>query len=267
MRAFCPASITCFFSPVIGDDPRRSGSLGVGIALKPGVIVEVGSGKGVTFNGREVEIPTLDVVRERLGFKGGIRVSAEVPIGCGFGVSGAVAFGTALALTGRRFESADIAHEAEVISGTGLGDVTTQCFGGVVVRMSPSSPSTCRVESLLWNMELDIAVFGGLKTEEILRELGTRVFEIGKTCLKEHTRNPSVENLFRVSKKFSVETGLIDVDERVKDAIEAVESCGGMASMVMLGRAVFAVGGDVLREIGGLYLKARVDNCGARVLD
>ncbi len=267
MKVFCPSSITCFFSPVLSDDPKRSGSIGVGIALKPGLVVSVWRGRReVRLNGREVRVPTVDTVMDALGFDGRVEFETDLPLGCGFGVSGAMALGLSTALTGCRFKAADIAHEAEVLNGTGLGDVTTQCYGGVVARINAATPSACKVETYLWDLTLDVVVFGPLPTGEVLRDF-RGIEGVGRECLKEFLRNPSVENLFKQSKRFSEETGLIDVDERIRDAVEAVESEGGMASMVMLGKAVFALKGDVLREIGGLYLKMRVDFCGVRLLD
>jgi len=273
-RVFAPASITCFFAPVIGD-PLNSGSLGVGITLDKGVFVSASAGKNlrIFLNDREVDFPTVESVAVTLGFKGNIWIDAEVPIGCGFGVSGASALASAFAINNvlglnkSFFELADLAHKAEVLNRTGLGDVVTQSFGGVVVRKSASSPSKCTVDRFLWNLNLDILVMGGISTAEVLSDYSMdKITEIGKNSLKEFLKNPTVENLFRQSKRFAVETGLIEIDSAIGDAIEAVESSGGLASMVMLGKAVFAVNGDVLKDLGRYYLKAKIDQCGVRTL-
>jgi pantoate kinase len=208
-----------------------------------------------------------------LGFKGEIKIDMDFPAGCGFGMSGASALASAFAinealnLNRSFFELADLAHNAEVINRTGLGDVVTQSFGGVVVRKSASCPSKCVVDRFLWNIDLDILIMGELPTEQILSDFSLdKIAEIGRECLKEFLRKPTVETLFKQSKSFALKTGLMDVDSAIVDAVEAVESSGGLASMVMLGRAVFAMNGEVLREFDGIYLKIKIDHCGVRLL-
>lgn len=263
---FVSSSVTCFFAPKTGK-PERSGSLGISFTIEKGVLVRL-KDEGITFNGRDVELPTLEYVLKRFNYEGGVEILSDLPLGCGFGLSGAIALATSLELNDLLglnmplFKVADIAHEAEVLNGTGLGDVTTQCYGGFVVRFSTSKPSACKVDRFLWEVEIDFLVMGGIKTEDIVRGNVKEIYEIGRKCLKEFLRKPSLENLFRVSKDFSLKTGL--ADDRVIDAIEAVESCGGLASMIMLGRGVFAYGGEVLKELRGRYFKSKVSLCGIR---
>ncbi len=273
---FAPASLTCFFSPKMDDDPLKSGSLGVSIALNRGVsvAVEPSDGMEIIVNGETWEFPTVQTIAQQLGFKGKVRIKMDLPAGCGFGMSGASALATAFAinealnLNRSFFELADLTHKAEVINRTGLGDVVTQCFGGIVARKSALCPSKCAIDRFLWNIELDVLIMGELPTEQILSDFPLdEISKIGKNCLKEFLRNPSVVSLFGQSKRFAIETGLIDVDSAVRDAVEAVESEGGLASMVMLGRAVFAVKGEVLKDFKGIYLKAKVDHCGVGILD
>jgi len=275
-KFFAPASITCFFAPVLREDPLKSGSLGVSIALCKGVRVSVEPSNDLTIlvNGERWEFPTIQTIIDILNFKGKIWIEMDFPAGCGFGMSGASALASALAinqalnLNKSFFELADLAHKAEVINRTGLGDVVTQSFGGVVVRKSASCPSKCSIDRFLWNLNLDLLIMGDLPTEQILSDLSLdEIVRVGKACLKEFLRNPTIENLFRQSKAFAVETDLINIDSTIADAIEAVESSDGLASMVMLGRAVFAIHGDVLKDFSGIYLKAKVDHCGVRMLD
>jgi len=270
MTFFAPASITCFFSTVIGDNPLLSGSLGVGITLNVGVKARVSKKKGIWVNGQQWDFPTVQHVIEKLGCDAGVEISMDVPAGCGFGMSGASALSVAFELNkalslGKSFlQLADIAHEAEVVSRTGLGDVVCQSYGGVVVRKTAASPSKASIDRFLWDYELDFLVMGSISTEEVLKDdkIRERINRIGKECLSEFLKNPTLENLFDLSKKFSIETGLMDDD--LMDVVEAVEADGGKASMVMLGKAVFAYNGfDALKEFGKPF-KARIDPCGVR---
>ncbi len=264
---FVPGSITAFFSPEIHENPLKSGSLGVGITIDRGVRASYRE-EGIRVNEECWNFPTVRYVVKRLG-GGGIDISMELPVGCGFGMSGASALAAAFELASAKgigapfSQLADLAHEAEVINRTGLGDVVSQSHGGVVARLSPGCPSIAKVERFLWSAELEFVVLGKLDTSTILESSLTGIQREGKVCLKEFMKDPTLLSLFRLSKKFAEETGLMDDD--VRDAIEAVEAAGGVASMVMLGKTVFAYRGlEALKEFGDAF-KARIDHCGVRV--
>ncbi len=256
---FAPASITCIFSPSIGDTPQNSGSMGVGFTIDLGSkAIESDTTK---INGVEKSFPTLNYVVEKSKLHG-VEIEVDLPFGCGFGMSGAVAL-SAASLALPYIRAADLAHEAEVVNLTGLGDVVTQTFGGVVVRKNAACPSRAEVEKLCWNEELDFLILGELSTKDIIANdiVRKKIGEAGKRWMKEFMRKPTLENLFRCSNAFATETGLI---EHVADIIEAVESSGGMAAMVMLGRSVFAFNAfEALKEFGEPF-RARIDPCGVR---
>lgn len=268
---FVSASITAIFSTKIDRDPKKAGSYGVGFTVDTGVEARYSDRHGIFLNGQKTSFPTVEFVLERLGGKG-IELETPLPISCGFGVSGASALATAVEVSQRRglnlsfFRLADIAHEAEVVNRTGLGDVVTQSFGGIVARIKPGNPSNSRVERFLSNTEIDFLVLGEMSTKEVLgNELKRKsINQAGKKYLKEFLKTPSLENLFVQAKKFALESGL--ADDEIRDVIEAVESQGGLASMVMLGRTVFAVNGmKAFGEFNGDSFSARITNCSVRL--
>ena len=258
---FAPASITAFFSPRIRRDPKKSGSLGVGIALNEGVTAEKSNEDGVYLNGRRVEFPTVEYVLKKLGLKG-VNLKTKLPLSCGLGLSGASALATAF-LSGESdyFFLCDLAHEAEVLNRTGLGDVVTQSYGGVVARISEGSPSLANVKKFFFSEVIDVLVLGKIDTAEFLSSYSLKeISMIGERCLKEFLKKPTLDNLFDLSKRFALETGLGD---DLKDVIEAVEASGGKASMAMLGKTVFAVNGrSAFEEFDGFIFSARIRNCG-----
>lgn len=256
---FAPASITCIFSPQISDNPKSSGSIGVGFTVNLGA--KLRKDFKTTVNGEERSFSTLDYVIKKTGLEG-VEVKADLPFGCGFGMSGAVALGTAM-LGLPYIEAADLAHEAEVVNLTGLGDVVTQTFGGVVVRKNAACPSLALIERFCWNSNLDFLVLGEISTKDVISDDLKRksIGEAGKRWTREFLKKPTIENLFLCSNNFAAETGLL---EFVEDVVEAVESAGGMAGMVMLGKAVYALNGyNALLEFGEPF-RARIDSCGAR---
>lgn len=268
---FVSASITAFFSTKITYSPESSGSYGVGFTIDRGVKARLTEKHGVYYNGEKVEFPTVEHVLKKLGADG-VELESNVPISAGFGVSGASALATAIEISvcrGLNYslgDLADMAHEAEVLNLTGLGDVVTQYNGGVVARIEAGKPTKAIVLKFPFRAEFKFLAMGKLLTKEVLRDELKRdaINKTGKLMLKEFLKKPSVENLVSLSKEFALKTGLADDD--VRDAIEAVESAGGKAGMAMLGKTVFALNaGDALDEFRGEKFKARVTLCGISV--
>ncbi|MCS7144380.1 MAG: pantoate kinase [Archaeoglobaceae archaeon] len=257
---FCPSAISCIFSPKIEKDPLNSGSMGVGFTINKGVIAKPSS--GVMFNGKKIDFPTVEFVLKENKMDG-VELLTELPLGCGFGLSGASALATAFLCEKPAVELYDLAHVAEVVNLTGLGTVATQTFSGLVIRKSASCPSKIVVERYAWNYELDFISLGSISTREVLTTR-KNISEIGKKWLREFMKKVTLENLFRCSKAFAEETGLI---EPVKDIVEAVESNGGMASMAMLGKTVFAYNGYEALEEFGKPFKARIECIGVRKVE
>ncbi|AGK60360.1 putative archaeal kinase (sugar kinase superfamily) [Archaeoglobus sulfaticallidus PM70-1] len=270
MTFFAPASITAFFSPKISDDPLKSGSTGVGITLSKGVKAELSDDR-IRLNGRDFSFPTIELLFEKLGLelKQGLKLESQIPVGCGFGFSGAACLAAAFEINKKMklkkgyFELTDIVHECEVESRTGLGDVVCQSYGGVVVRKVAGSPSMVKIEKYLFNDDLSFLVIGEIQTSKILRddEIVQRINRYGEEALKAFLRNPEMENLFRISKEFAVKTGLMD--DEVLEIIKDLERQGYLASMVMLGKVVFSnCDVEILKEYGEKTLKARISQVG-----
>ncbi len=268
---FVSGSVTAIFSPFIHEKPEKSGSYGVGFTIDSGVEAKLIDEDGIFLNGKRTSIPPVEIVLRELGVSG-IVIETELPISCGFGVSGASALATGIEVSIKKnlglsiADVADLAHRAEVICRTGLGDVVTQFHGGVVARMKPGCPSNSEVKRYIFNRKIDFLVLGEMSTRDILEDEMKRekVNKAGKRYLKEFLKNPSIDNLFRCSKLFAVESELMD--DEIIDVVEAVESIGGMASMVMLGRAVFAVNGkNAFDEFRGQKFSAKITPCGMRI--
>jgi len=257
---FAPASITCIFSPHVGEDAKKSGSIGVGFTIERGL--QASPSRKTTINGEEWSFPTLDDVLEKVGLEG-VEIRASLPFGCGFGMSGAAALATAVLGNLGYIEAADIAHVAEVENFTGLGDVVTQTFGGVVVRKNAACPSQAKLDRFCWDLTFDFVVMGEISTKEVIGDdlMRKKIGKAGKKWTKEFLKKPTPDNLFYCSNGFARETGLLEL---VGDAVEAVESAGGRAGMVMLGKTVFAMNGyEALKEFGEPF-RAKLDCCGVR---
>ncbi len=271
MRGFAPGHITGFFSSAVHDDPLETGSRGAGIAIDDGVTVDVEEADStvVVLEDDTVEFEPVERVLEMMSVDARVEIETDVPLGCGFGASGAAALATGLAanevfgLGLEREQVVSAAHVADVESGTGLGDVVPQSLGGIVTRVEEGAPELGTFGKIDHDEDEEIGytVLGGLDTSDVLSDDETmeRINEAGEEALDEVLRNPSVEGLIEVSWEFARETGL--VTDEVETQVEEIEEEGGVASMAMLGETVFGVGGeDVFDET------TRIDDEGARLL-
>jgi pantoate kinase len=275
-KAFAPAHISGIFVIDIKKDPAHSGSMGCGICLEDGAVTKVCAAEEtiVKINGAVAEAPTtLTAIKLLTSQPVLVDTTLNVPVGCGFGASGAGALSAALALNEALSlnltfrEIAEAAHVAEVTNRTGLGDVTGQTFGGIVIRKKAGAPFTVNVDKLpCGDRTISWVSFGGISTKSILSDdlKKKTINKAGKSQLKELLKKPTLPNFFMQSSKFAKEIELMS--PKVKDAIEAVESAGGLASQAMLGDTVFAINDNgALLEFGKVH-RSRISNAGAHLL-
>lgn len=258
--AFAPGNISSVFKIIPHTDPARMHSLGMGFTIKEGVEATVSEHHHtqVFFNGQDINFPTVRSVVERLiqntdisGIK--VHLISPLPLGCGFGLSGAAALATAYALN--KILGADkdnetlamIAHVAEVENRTGLGDVCSQYHGGCLVKLMEGAPLIANTLPIP-EQPIYYRYFGPIQTSEVLRDKEkskriNKAADTALTILQKLTSTPANPELFTscfaVAKQFSVESGLL-ADSRVIDTIKQIEKTGGVASMIMLGNGVFS---------------------------
>jgi pantoate kinase len=244
--AFVPGHVTGFFSAHPDDDPTKAGSRGAGVTVTDGVTVRLEAGDGLELNGEAATIESVDRVLGALDATARVIVETDLPLGAGFGVSGAAALGTAL-VTNDVFdrelsenELATIAHGAEVQAGTGLGDVVAQIRGGVPIRLEPGAPAHGAMDGIPASGTVEYVSFGELSTEEIISGETAELTAAGQRGLASLVEAPTVETFMETSRRFAREAGLLT--PKARDAIEDVSAAGGDAAMAMLGETVFSIG-------------------------
>ena len=247
-QAFVPGHVTGFFTSCPDADPTRAGSQGAGIALSEGVTVTVrpASETEVVLNGDSIEMEAVERVVNALQMGATVRGTTDLPVGAGFGVSGAMALGTALAANAagdRRLstnELVTVAHGAEVQAGTGLGDVVAQNRGGLTLRLDPGGPHHNNLDGIPARERVEYHVLGGLSTGDVLDGDTDRLDDAGERALSDVVKEPTVDRFVRASRTFSRESGLLTDD--VRGVVTDVTEAGGRATMAMLGETVFALG-------------------------
>ncbi len=261
MRAFVPSHITGFFAAKRQEDPVKSGSIGCGLCLSLGAttMIQAAEETEILLNGEAADAPVSRFVVEKMA-RSPVRVKTQLdmPLGAGFGASGAGALGAAYALNAH-FDLgmtantvASVAHVAEVSHRTGLGDVIAQNTGGLVVRLGAGAPGLGIVDRIpVQPLKISYVVRGPISTREVLSDQKAmkEINRAGEASLKELLKRPTLKEFMLLSRRFTSQIGL--ASDWALDAIEAVEAAGGMASMIMLGDSVFALGGgEALKEFG-----------------
>jgi pantoate kinase len=239
VTAHAPGSVTTVFVPQDGES-----SLGVSFATADGVTATVESTREASLylNGRPARVEPVTGLLDRLDVTATVRLDTEVPIGCGFGVSGAATLATAVAANERfdlghdREALVEVAHRAEVEAGTGLGDVFIQNCGGLVWDTGNGLERTDRTDRIEYISK------GGITTAAVLGDAGTmeRVSAAGRAALGAVQPDGALADLFEASWQFAQESGL--ATDRVAEAVASVQDAGGAATMAMLGETVVATG-------------------------
>ncbi|SFR63025.1 pantoate kinase [Halogeometricum rufum] len=258
--AYAPGSVTTVFVP--RSDPAE-GSLGVSFAVEDGVraTVEPADETTVRLDGSTTAFEPVAGVLDRLGVTAAVSLSADAPVGRGFGASGAATLATALAavaefeLDADREDALEAAHRAEVTAGTGLGDVFVQDVGGFVWSTGDGRDRAERTDRIEYSSMGDIA------TREVLDDESAvaNVADAGTETLSAFHPGDSMQAWFEASWAFAQRTELPTAS--VERTVERVVDAGGAATMAMVGETVLATGVD-----GVLDSETRVTNEGARVL-
>lgn len=255
INAFAPASISCIFKSAWRKDPRWSGSYGLGFTVDEGVVVTVSKSQKteIFFNKEKIVLPTVATVIKNLTKQPlSINIASTLPLGCGFGLSGASALATAYAanklleLKKTKKALAVIAHTAEVENKTGLGTVVNQYYGGFLVKFVPSSHFIVKRLPIV-NVPVYCRYFSPLLTKGILinKSLINRIDKVGTDALNSMRKLMSKKDaitfsaVIAIAKTYIDESGLLREQKSI-DTIAAIEKKGGNASMMIFGNAVYS---------------------------
>ncbi|MBU3967976.1 MAG: hypothetical protein KKG76_11510 [Euryarchaeota archaeon] len=150
---------------------------------------------------------------------------------------------------------------------TGLGDVAGMTCGGIDIRKHAGIPPVGRIDRIPCSNEIISWVsFGEISTRSVLSD-GIKkksINKAGRLRLKELIKKPTLENFFRQSCAFTKQIDMMST--KVRDAIEAVEASGGLASQAMLGDTVFSINDNGALSEFGEVKKSRISHAGGHLL-
>lgn len=282
---FTPSHITGFFQIIDNVSPLKKGSRGAGVVMDKGVLTRIKTSKidnkiDIKINGKldtfpdSITLKTIELLQKKFPFSNGFKLEHEiqVPVGCGFGTSAACALGTVYGLSHllnlpMTFnEVSQLAHQAEVELGTGLGDLIAETQGGIVLRLKEGAPGLGKIDKISSEPLFVISkTLGDIDTSSIIQDPfhQKRINETGEGMLKELLKEPTPQKFMQLSKEFANKTSLMS--NEVKEIVEVLDDETIGASMAMLGNTAFA-----LSKIQDTSLEdsivSKIDFCGSRIL-
>ncbi|MEM0340288.1 MAG: hypothetical protein QXN05_05905 [Acidilobaceae archaeon] len=262
--ASAPHHVTALFEPSINpSDPLASGSRGVGITVEPRLLVCEEGEKSVNSLG-----PTAKRVVDLLGVQEiGVKTIRPLPPAVGFAVSGATATALALALGSRLGlslrRSLQVAHIAEVVERTGLGDVLAiSCGIGLVFRFRAGAPGIGEVDCkpLPGSVSILGIVLKTMETREFLEHFfKSKAFRLARERLEAILENPTFESFIENVNLFNKESGVLKktLGERISELVEKLS--GLVTAYVKKGVLILLVERErtleVYEELKGFGLK------------
>jgi pantoate kinase len=299
---FAPSHITGFFEIIDHPHPMIRGSRGAGVVLDQGVLtrVEVCEGNGeiiIKTNGNindyhsredSVTYKTLDLLKKQFteiewsNLHITINHELNVPLEAGFGASAGFALGTALGLSQMLKlpltfnQAAAVAHNAEVLLSTGLGDVMGSVVGGFPLRIEPGAPGFGKTDKLLppenprkdteeGGLFIIFKSLGTIETSSVLTDpvKTNKLNSVARDMLQRLMLKPQVTHFMDLSLEFAQKTGFIDPE--IMEMVDVLKDETMGASMAMLGRTVFAISSTPDNSLEGSGV-ARIDHCGCRMV-
>ncbi|MBI2036115.1 hypothetical protein HYT17_00545 [Candidatus Microgenomates bacterium] len=251
--AFAPANVSLLFTIEEHKNPAKMGSCGFGFTVDGGItaaVVRNSSKNEVYFNNVLISFPSVTTVLDNLGVKPlKVRLLSGLPLGSGFGLSGAAALATAYAvnqllnLKKSNLELAKIAHAADVSNKTGLGDVASQYFGGFCIKTQSSAQFIIAKKLPFEGKTVYYRIFRPLATKSIITDKTRKqlINRIGRKIVAQVAvmTKPTLAQVFNKGFQFAKEANLLS-DQEVIKLIEEIRNGGGAATMIMLGHGVLS---------------------------
>lgn len=296
-KAFSPGHITGFFEipkrQSLSSSSQSRGSKGAGFCINKGIfttvyVFETRSGSAILINGKfakpaEAEVSQwvvdwyLNHVKKPLFVR--VEHEIDIPVGFGLGSSGAAALSLSYALNtalGSRYgieKAAQIAHDAEIACGTGLGTVIAEYAGGFEIRTEPGAPGIGKVENIPIPDRYKVVILplSPISTKEFLANRMEMINGLGGEMLNKLTETKSVYDFMKMSHQFARVLGL--TEGKCKGVVSALKGAGIECSVALFGETVFTIvpetsvtkAVEIMQKFEGRPLICDIDGRGARV--
>jgi len=254
--SFAPGHISLTFAIWPDSDLLAMGSTGVGIVLPQGVHCAVVKEQSeikhnvVVREGTSVEDPVTLRALELLGFanKGlTVYLRHDLPLGSGFGISGASALAACMELEKNLDLCVKAAHQAEVEFRTGLGDVIAiaesiqaSIFPSIVIRQTPGYGG--ETQSFPIEEKFAVCISGvGRDTSEIITDKKW-IEIINSAALGIQISKPNIRSSIKIGRLFTEKSGL--VNDNLSHILDEMP-IGSVSSVAHLGTSIVATSEDM----------------------
>ena len=290
--AFCPAHITGFFKADLESESLESkGSLGAGFSIQDGVTTTVqvresdkkdfqlkitGYKPDNTLVSEFVIKKFLDLINENYFVD--VHHDISVPVGYGLGCSAAVALSLSLALDQAlgtqlsKTQIGQIAHNAEIVCKTGLGDVLAAFHGGFEIRTKSGAPGIGSVEKIDTEYNSVIMIcFAPISTPEFLRDKLSSINGLGGKMVHKLLASRDTNEFQDMSLEFAKYIKV--VTPKMQQVIDELEKNGIKCGVALFGETIFVLSTfelenkvlNILKKYDGVVIKSKIDGFGARL--
>lgn len=291
--AFCPAHITGFFKAELAERPELQGSLGAGFSIEKGVTTTVTARDSdftdykITTSGYHPDNLQVSeyVLREFLSTIRGnyfvhVHHDIRIPVGYGLGCSAAAALSLAYALNeafGTSYSKEHlgrIAHNAEVMCKTGLGDVLASYYGGFEIRVKSGAPGIGKLEKISTDKYCAVMIcFSPISTKQFLQEKIKSINGLGGKMVEKLVKTKDIDQFHKFSVEFANYVNI--VTPKMKTVIDDLKSNGIRCGVALFGETVFTLVSPDLEKkvlsilekyVDGIIIRAKIDPYGARLV-
>lgn len=254
--SFAPGHISLTFAIHNHSDPMKMGSTGLGIVVPKGVYCSIvgenneGERNTIIIENKTVEDPVVLRAIEILGYgnKGlSVYLRRDLPVGAGFGISGASALAACLELDKNLKNCTVAAHQAEVEYKTGLGDVVAISsaidkgdFPLVVERIAPGANGETVTHTVDSKFVVCVSGLGRNTSEIITNPAWSEIINTVSSSL--NCSDYDIRSVIKAGRIFTEKSGLIN--ENLGEILDEVP-LGAVSSIAHLGTSIIAVSDNV----------------------
>ncbi|MBI5696992.1 MAG: GHMP kinase [Thaumarchaeota archaeon] len=293
--AFSPAHITGFFKAELDQNtrPEAQGSLGAGFSIQEGVTTTVEveesefSDYTIKVSGYQPDNTQVSefVIREFLkNIEGNyfvkIHHDTKVPVGYGLGCSAAVALSLVYALNSAfrtnytKEQLGTMAHNAEVMCRTGLGDVLASYHGGFEIRVKGGAPGIGQIKKIPSESYCAVMIcFSPISTKQFLKDRLASINGLGGKMVDKLVQTKNIDAFHDYSIEFA---NYVDViTPKMKTVIDDLKDNEIKCGVALFGETIFTLVPPHLEDTvisilekyqDGIIIKSKIDQVGARLV-
>lgn len=293
--AFSPAHVTGFFKAELDQTarPEVQGSLGAGFSIQQGVTTTVEvqdsefSDHSITISGYQPDNTQVSefVISEFLKNIDGnyflkVHHDIKVPVGYGLGCSAAVALSLVYALNSAfrtnytKEQLGMMAHNAEVMCRTGLGDVLASYHGGFEIRVKGGAPGIGQIRKISSESYSAIMIcFSPISTKQFLKDRLASINGLGGKMVEKLVQTKNVDQFHDYSIEFANYVDIIT--PKMKSVIDDLKENGIKCGVTLFGETIFTLVKPEMEEKvisilekyhDGIIIKSKIDQIGARLV-